>query len=187
MLGRMLRQAQCLVHQMLIWYRFAATHAGVGRHHHLRLGVVDASGQAGGGKPAEHDRMDGTDAHGGEHGKNGLRDHGHVDEHPVAPANAQALQYRGEPVHLCMQLLECIDFLFVYLCGNEDQRVLVPAFSQVPIHRIVAKVGLSSDEPFRERRPGIVQHMRKGFVPVNELCLLTPEGFWLFNGATMNA
>jgi hypothetical protein len=47
MLGPILRQAQRLVHQMLLWYRFAPTHADVGRHHHLRLGVVDTSGQAG--------------------------------------------------------------------------------------------------------------------------------------------
>src|ERR1700682_3497530 len=84
-----------------------------------------------------------------------------------------------------MQFLERIDLRFVHLSGNEGQRVLVSALGQVPVHRIVAKVGLSPDEPLRERRPGIVQHFLEGFVPVNELGLLTPEGFWLFNGATM--
>ena len=84
-----------------------------------------------------------------------------------------------------MQLLERIDFLFVCLSGNKDQRILVATFSQVPIHSIVAQVSLSANKPFCEWRPGIVQHIRKGCVPVNELGLLTPESFRLFNGATM--
>jgi hypothetical protein len=98
------RQAQRFVHQMLVGHRLAAAHAGVGRDHHLRLGVVDAGGQRAGGEAAEHHRVDGADAHAGQHGEQRLGDHRHVDQHAVALADAERLQDGGHALHFGVQL-----------------------------------------------------------------------------------
>ena len=52
----------------------------------------------------EHHRVHGPDAGAGQHGHHQLGDHGHVDGHPVAPADAEPAQHVGEPGHLAQQL-----------------------------------------------------------------------------------
>jgi hypothetical protein len=101
---RELRQANRLVDQVLVGDRLAAAHPGVGRHHHLGLGVVDARREARCGKAAEHHRVHRADARAGQHGEGGFGDHRHVDEHPVAATDALRQENRREAVHLAMQL-----------------------------------------------------------------------------------
>ena len=69
----------------------------------LRLGVVDPGRQLVRGKAAKHDRMDGADAGAGEHRHRRLGHHRHVDQHPVALADAEPGKNAGEPRHLVAQ------------------------------------------------------------------------------------
>ena len=62
----------------------------------LRLGVVDAGRELLGGEAAEHHRMHRADAGAGEHGDDRLRDHRHVDQHPVAHADPEIGEHRAE-------------------------------------------------------------------------------------------
>src|SRR5687768_12405608 len=53
------------------------------------------------------------------------------------------------------------------------------------IDGVVAEVGLPADEPFAERRTGVVQDLRERLVPVHELCLLGPEAVALGDGTAI--
>src|SRR5690606_15851543 len=86
------RLPQRLVDRRLEGQYLAATEAAVGRDHDRGLGVVDAVGEGARGEAAEHHRVRGADAGAGQHGDDGLGDHGHVDRHAVAQADALALE-----------------------------------------------------------------------------------------------
>src|SRR5438477_11903458 len=51
------------------------------------------------------------------------------------------------------------------------------------VDRVVAEVGLAADEPARERRPRIVEHLLAGAMPVDQLRLLGPETFTVLDRA----
>ena len=69
----------------------------------LRLRVVDAGRELLGGEAAEHHRMHGADARAGQHGDDRLRDHRHVDQHPVARRHAEVGEDRAERRRLVEQ------------------------------------------------------------------------------------
>ncbi|MEY3521987.1 MAG: Acetyl-coenzyme synthetase, partial [Pseudomonadota bacterium] len=58
----------------------------IGADHQLWRGVFNPRRQSMGGEPAKHHRMDGANAHASQHGKRGLGNHRHVNQHPVALA-----------------------------------------------------------------------------------------------------
>jgi len=53
----------------------------------------------------------------------------------------------------------------------------------MPVERVVAEVGLAADEPARERRPRIIEHLLVGPAPVDQLGLLGPERFAVLDRA----
>ena len=68
------------------------------------LGVVDADGELGRGEAAEDDRVDRAEPGAGQHGDERLRHHRHVDDDPVALADAAGRERAGEPGHPLEQL-----------------------------------------------------------------------------------
>src|SRR5581483_5469260 len=69
------------------------------------------------------------------------------------------------------------------LGGQVDERGLVAALREVPVDGVVAQVRAPAYEPARERRPRIVEHLRKRLVPVDEPRLLAPEGIAVVEAA----
>jgi len=55
--------------------------------------------------------------------------------------------------------------------------MVVAAPRDVAVERVVAEVGLAADEPFRERRPGIVEDFGKSLAPMHQLRFFGPEAF----------
>src|SRR5574340_1023019 len=53
----------------------------------------------------------------------------------------------------------------------------------MPVHRVVAEVGLPADKPFGERRAAEIQHLVPRPVPVDEPRLLRPALLRLLDGA----
>jgi hypothetical protein len=84
------------VEQRLVGDDAAGLDAAGGGHDHLGLGVVDAGGELLGGEAAEDDGVHRADAGAGEHGDQRLGDHRHVDDDPVALADAVLDQRAGE-------------------------------------------------------------------------------------------
>ncbi len=95
-------QAAGFIDQMLVGHGLAAAHAGVGGDHDLGLGIVDTYRQVVGGKSTEHHRVNGPDPGAGQDGEQGFGDHRHVDDDPIALADAQRLQHGGETVHFAI-------------------------------------------------------------------------------------
>ena len=57
----------------------------------LGFGVIDADGQLPGGKPPEDHGMDGPQSGTGQHGQDGFRDHGHIDDYRISLFGPPAL------------------------------------------------------------------------------------------------
>ncbi|MPM59419.1 hypothetical protein SDC9_106261 [bioreactor metagenome] len=178
-------QLDGLVQQRLVGHDLAAARARVGRHDHGRLGILDARGQRGRRKTAEHHRVDGANARAGQHGKCGFGDHRHVDQHAITLLDAQRLQAGSHALHFLVQFGVAIGALGVGFGGDGDQRVLVGTLGQMAVHRVVAQIGGATHEPARERRVAVVADLLGLGLPFDELGLFGPEGIAIFNRAAM--
>ena len=106
----------------------------------------------------------------GQHGEDRLGDHRHIDQDAVARAHPQPLQHRGDALHLGVQLAEGVDLSVPVSVEIVDQRRL--ARRCVGSQRSTAlwqRLVPAADEPFGERRPGIIEHLRKRLLPVDAL------------------
>ncbi len=178
-------QSNGFVQQRLVGHHLAATGARIGAHDGHGRRVFDAAGQRMAGKATKHHRMDGPQACTGQHGKGGLGDHGHVNQDPIALLHALGHQDRGHALHLGVQLAKAVGLLDVGFGGDKDQRVLVGAVFEVPVHRVVAQVGQATLKPAGKRRVVVVADPVKRFVPIDELGLFGPEGIAVFDGAAV--
>ena len=184
-IGLVLRQVDGFVQQRLVGHRLAAARTGVGTDDDLGFGVVDACGQRARRKAAEHHAMQRADARAGQHGKAGLGDHGHVDQHAVAFLHAQPFQHRRHALHFGVQLAEGVDLFLIGLGRDEDQRRLVGAVFQVAIDRVVAEIGGAPDKPLGKRRLAVVANRLRRRLPVDQLGLFGPEGVAVVDGTTV--
>ena len=94
--GLVLRQLDGAVEQRLVFHDPSRLDAAGRGDHRLAGAVVDANRQLVGGEPAEDDGMHCTEPGAGKHGDGRLRDHRHVDDDPVALADAAAPERAGE-------------------------------------------------------------------------------------------
>ena len=81
--------------------------AGSGQND-LRFGVIDADGQFPGGKTPEDHGMDGPQAGAGQHGQDGFRDHGHIDDDGIPFLDPQSFQKTGDPGNPVQELLKVV-------------------------------------------------------------------------------
>ena len=146
-----LAEGNGFVQQRFVRHHLAATRTRVRADDQLGCGVLDARGQGVRRKTAKHHRMDGTDAHTGQHGKRRLGDHGHVNQHPVALAHAQALQDGGHALYFLAQLGKAVGDFGVGFGRDIDERGLIGLADQVTVHRVVAQIGLAAHVPVGKR------------------------------------
>ncbi len=95
------------------------------------------------------------------------------------------LQHRGDAVHLVVKLRVRVVRLLPRLRRQVDQRRLVLALREMTVDRVVAEVRASADEPAGERRPRIVEDLRKRRLPVDKLRFVAPEAVALFDRAAV--
>ena len=175
-------QADGLIEQRLVRQRLAPARAPVSAHNHLGLGILDARRQRAAGKTAKHHAMNRPDAGAGQHGKGGLGNHRHVDQHAVAFSHAQRLQAGSHALHFGVQVSKGVGFFKAGFAGNGNQGRLISALFQVTVNRVVAQVGQPALEPARKRWVIVVADTVKRLVPLNQPCLLSPECIGLVNG-----
>jgi hypothetical protein len=108
--------------------------------------------------------------------------HRHVDEDAIALPDPVRLEDRGEPVDLVGELAERELARRVDLGRDPDERLLVRPRRQVPVDRVVAEIGLAAHEPAPERRIRVLEDLREGLVPVDELRLRGPEAVRIVDG-----
>ncbi|MPN31945.1 hypothetical protein SDC9_179420 [bioreactor metagenome] len=126
--------------------------------------------------------MNGTDAGCRENREGSLGDHRHVDQDAVALLDAEALVNGCHALDFALQFSEGIDLLLVRFSRDVDQGAVVRTLGSVAVDRVVAKVGLATNEPLGKRRAGIIAHLGERFFPVDELGLFGPELVRLFDG-----
>ena len=165
-------------------HRSTAPDSLVGGDQRPAVGVEDAILQRLGREAAEDHRVDGADARAGEHGVGGLRDHRHVDAHPVALGHAAAGQSVGEPADGVGQLPVGDALLDVGLVSLPDDRHLVGPFRQMAVDTVDRGVEGCAFEPAHPTCGEIVGgHLRPLGIPVDELPgAVTPECVRIRNG-----
>ena len=186
-LRRVLGERAGLVDQVLVRHRLAVAHAGIGGDEQLRLRIVDAHGEVVRREAAEHHRVHGPEARAGQHREQRLGDHRHVDDDAIALADAERSEDRRGAVDLAVQLGERIRLRLFGFGRDVDQRRLIGARSQMTVDRVVAEVGLTADEPLAKRRSGIVEHLLRRLVPVDQAGLLAPEAFHVVDGSLVES
>ena len=76
------------IEKRLVLYDASALDSAGSGHDSLRRRVVDANGQFVSCETSEHNRVHGTQPGTGQHGDECLRNHRHIDDHPVTPDDA---------------------------------------------------------------------------------------------------
>ena len=141
-----------LVGDVLERHDRAAPPRAVAGDEHLGLRVVDAVAQGLRAEAAEHDRVRRADARAGEHGRDRLGNHPHVDRDAVALLDAERPQRVGDATGLLEQVL-VRDRAGVARLAFPVERdlIAVPGF-YVAVEAVVRDVELPADEPFGERK-----------------------------------
>ncbi len=111
-----------------------------------------------------------------QHRYKGLRDHRHINNHPVAISNALLAQHISTSGHLVLQL--CIADLFLFAADSTviDNRctIAVPGFNMT-VNSIITAIDLTTDKPAIKGRVRIVKHCRGRFHPIDIFCRLCPK------------
>lgn len=165
-----------------------AVDAAGGGEDDARAARVDALGEGLGREAAEDDGVEGTEARSGEDADEDGGDHGHIDEHDVAPAHALVAQDGSEGLDLIEELgvgdalLGARDWAVI-----EDGRTLAMAGEDVAVDAVVAGGDLAVRKPLPVvmRDVGFGKSLGifpegggRGLVPVEIGGLLCPEGLW---------
>jgi hypothetical protein len=114
--------------------------------------------------------VDGPDTGTGQHGVGGLRDHRHVDAHPVAFLHTAGLERVGELAHVFLQFAVGNVLAVCGVVSLPDQGRLVGALRQVPVYAVVADIEFAAAEPGRFALDEVItDHLVPGLVPGQEL------------------
>ena len=120
--------------------------------------------------------MDRTDAGAGEHGADGLGHHGHVDQHPVALADAEILEHRGKRAHLFQHLRISEGALGAGDRAVVDQRRLVAtAGCHMAVKGVVADIADGIREPAAIDAGLGIEHLLRRLGPLQGLRRRAPE------------
>ena len=119
--------------------------------------------------------MDGTNANTGQHGKRRLGDHGHVYQHAVTLAHAQALQNGRHALHFHAELIKAVNHLGIGFGRNVNECWFVAMLDQMAVYRVVTQIGFTAKVPISEGRTAVVANLGGGYMPVDQLGLLTPK------------
>ena len=173
------RQLHRFVQQRLVGNHLAAARPRIGRDDQHRLGVIDARGKTVRRKTTEDHRVDRADPCAGEHREDGLGDHRHVDQDPVAALYTERKHDRRTALDLCMQFAVGIGLVDRRTVGgfrrDRDQRQCIRLFRQPAVDGVVAEIGLAADEPAGEWRMIVIEDAVERTVPVDAFSRLGPE------------
>ena len=112
-----------------------------------RLRIVDAHRKLIRGKPAEDDRMDGSDPGAGQHRDQRLGDHGHVENDPVALLHTRLAQDAGQGRNLMQKIRVGVYALLPGDGAIVDDSGLAAAAFHMPVYAIICRIGDATCEP----------------------------------------
>lgn len=148
-----------------------------GGHDRDGIRVVDARGQFLRGEPAEHHRVDRTEARTGEHRDDGLRDHRHVEHDAITRTDAASGERPREAGHPVEEFGVGERHARARHGGIVDQRGPIAGTGRdVAVERVDARVQSTVREPAVEGCVRRVQGDGRRDVPVDRPRRLEPEG-----------
>ena len=171
------------VQQGFVGHHLAAARTGIGADDEHRGCVVNARGQGMRGETAEHHRVNRAYAHTSQHGKRRFGNHWQVNQHPVALLHAQALHDGRHALHLLAELGEGVSQFLAGFGGHVNQRGLVAPAGHMPVHRVMADIGLPAHKPVRKRRLAVVANLLGFDMPVDQFRLLSPKSVAVLDGS----
>ncbi|BEK84537.1 hypothetical protein NSK11_contig00092-0024 [Nocardia seriolae] len=121
----------------------------------------------------------------GEHGHDGLGDHGHVDGDAVTGHQAQTGQVVGGARDLGQQFGIGDGAGIARLALPMDGDLLAAPVQHVPVHTVVGDIQLAVREPLGEGRVTPVQDLGEGLMPVQPLRLFGPEPIAIGGGSVV--
>lgn len=144
----------------------------------LRTAIVDARRKFAGGKPAENDGVNRTDAGAGEHGKDRLRHHRHIKDDTITFADAALDQRCCDGHHFPKHLIIGKMALLAVHCAVEDDCSLAAAAGgHMPVQAIVAGIGFRAGEPAAIHALIGRENPLRRLEPVDVIGRFAPEGF----------
>ena len=168
------RHLQRLVHQHLVGNDLAALDPAGCRHQQGWRRIVDPFGEFRRGEPAEHHRMDRADPRAGQHRDHRLRHHRHIQDDPIALADALGDDHACRARDLVLQLGEGEGQPRVRHRAFVDQRqILAAPRRDMAVYRIMACVHQAARKPAFALAPGA--HRRH--LPLDRLRRVQPIGF----------
>ena len=122
--------------------------------------------------------MDGPNSCTCQHGKGGLWNHGHVNQHPIALLHPQAFKHGRHTLHFSVQLRIGVNLFLVGFGAYKNQSRLVSPACKMAVYCVVAKVGCAARKPAGKRRLAVVANLLRWHLPINALGLLCPKFVW---------
>jgi hypothetical protein len=113
--------------------------------------------------------MDNPNSSARQHGKNGFGNHWQVDDGSIAAFQTERLQDGRKCGYFICHFAVGERTLRVHFSGNEMQSDLICPMRQMPIDRVVAKIGFAADEPPSKRWPSKITDLIERLMPKNEL------------------
>ena len=155
--GGVLRLGQGIVQQWLVGHHPVRFDPAGRRQDDLRFGVVDACCEFMGGEPTEHHGVHRTHPGAGQHGDDGLGNHGHGQHDAAAGVHPEIGQYPGEGGDLVQQFGVGQGPGAVSHRTHVVQRGLVATSGlDMPVDGVVAGVEHAVGVPAVQRRRGVV-------------------------------
>ncbi len=124
-----------------------ATELAVRGHQQLGARVLDAELQGLSGKAAENERVDGADPGYRKRNDDGLGDDREVDDHAVAPGDAQGQQCVGRFGDFALQLCVGDGAAVAGLALEVEGHLVAAAIGYVAVHAVVGDVELAALKP----------------------------------------
>ena len=88
-------------------------------------------------------------------------------------------------LHFLVQLRKAVGNFLPGFGRHRNKRGSVFLRGQMPVDRVVAKIGGAPAEPTGERQPGVIKHRLERRLPVNQCRLLGPELLGLIDGSAV--
>ena len=168
------RHLQRLVHQGLVRDDLATFDPARCRHQQGGRRIIDPLGEFGCGKAAEHHRMDRADPGAGQHRDHCLRHHRHIEDDPVALADALGRDHASGARDLVLQLGKAEGQARIRHRAFVDQRqILAAPRRDMAVDGIMACVHQAARKPAFALGPGA--HWRH--LPLDRLRRVQPIGF----------
>ena len=169
---------QRFIHILFQRHGFAAAQAFIRGNDNPGLAILDAPRHTVRREAAKYHRMHRPDARAGQHGVSRFRNHRHVNGDPVTLFDPARLQHIGEMANCFMQRVVGDVLALRRIVAFPDDRDLLAAFRQVPVHTIGGHIQGAIFKPFDVQMVGIVgpvAHLGERRHPVQPRRFLAPE------------